>query len=136
MIPILPPSLSMMVEVELLSSACAYDKVDEVVAAVDCLSRENPEVVAEPRRIELDMSDALASNSLLLEVPLADVVDEASTVDGVADTLRELVAPSAVKFFRRFACHSCSLPVYSCLLLTNSREDTHETTWISMLNIH
>lgn len=135
------PSLSTMevlrVEGGLLRPAVAVEKMDEVVAVEARLSKENFEaiVIAESRRSGMEPSDALIpENCLVIGVPFILESCEAPAEFGDAEDAHELDTPS-IEFLRRFARHSCALPVYSRLGPLNN-PDKYGTTFTLTLSIN
>jgi hypothetical protein len=103
------------VEAELFSFVVTMDKAVEVVVVEVRLPGERLEAmgVAESRRRGMDPSDELVpDNCPVIEPPLVVAVGEVAAVVGEFDDADEPDALS-VEFLRRFARHSCNLPVYS-----------------------
>ena len=115
MLPPLSTMATWKVEAELFSPVVAMDKAVEVVVVDMRLPWELLEamVFSESRRRGIEPSDALApDNCLVMGLPLLVAVGGVAAVVGEFDGADEPDAPS-VEFLRRFARHSCNLPVYS-----------------------
>jgi hypothetical protein len=112
------------VEAELFRPVVAMDKAVEAVVVEVRLPGERLEgvVVAESRRRGRGPSDVLASDKcLVIGPPLVVAVGEVAAVVGESDDVGEPDVPS-VEFLRRFARHSCNLPVYSRSYPPKNRE--------------